>query len=347
MALKQSMYKNYIQYKDDIKCNKALLLKVERHYPTLFMNNREFYFNSMFEFKINKKFNIIEFLFFQLDEMGEGRVSSAQKKNVYLESKNYETEYKNIINNLSTKDVNLNNLDINKLLPSEKNFNYNKEVKLLDRNSSIYKYIDIFSQSAEELSSEPIGLAKQQKSQLDRLMLNENLTNKERLIVLIKLKKINEVIRFSNTLINCPYLETKINNILTGRLCHWYTLLNEMGVKILGNGPKFDRNVVKWGASSALIYSYVTSGIFGLIFYIYICIKFLLFTFEFIKFRFFKKSFKTPIIKQIFYMILFFLLLRSILEGSFAYFGIDQLIFISIFIYYEKYIYKNIPDIQN
>ena len=52
-----------------------------------------------------------------------------------------------------------------------------------------------------------------------------------------------------------------------------------------------------------------------------------------IKFRFFKKSFKTPIIKQIFYMILFFLLLRSILEGSFAYFGIDQLIFISIFIF--------------
>ena len=124
-------------------------------------------------------------------------------------------------------------------------------------------------------------------------------------------------------------------------------MLNETGVKILGNGPKFDRNVIKWGASSALIYSYVTSGIFGLIFYIYICIKFLLFTFEFIKFRFFKKSFKTPIIKQIFYMILFFLLLRSILEGSFAYFGIDQLIFISIFIYYEKYIYKNNINVEN
>ena len=46
-------------------------------------------------------------------------------------------------------------------------------------------------------------------------------------------------------------------------------------------------------------------------------------------------------------MILFFLLLRSILEGSFAYFGIDQLIFISIFIYYEKYIYKNNINVEN
>ena len=190
-------------------------------------------------------------------------------------------------------------------------------------------------------------MAKQQKSILDRLILDENLTKNERLIVLIKLKRVNEVIRFNNTLIDCPYLDSKINNLLTGRVCHWYTLLNETGVKILGNGPKFDRNVIKWGASSALIYSYVTSGIFGLIFYIYICIKFLLFTFEFIKFRFFKKSFKTPIIKQIFYMILFFLLLRSILEGSFAYFGIDQLIFISIFIYYEKYIYKNNINVEN
>ena len=64
-------------------------------------------------------------------------------------------------------------------------------------------------------------------------------------------------------------------------------LLNETGVKILGNGPKFDRNVIKW-EHHALIYSCVTSGIFGLIFYIYICIKILLFTFEFIKFRFLK-----------------------------------------------------------
>ncbi len=347
MALKQSMYKNYIQYKDDVKCNNKLLLKVEKDYPTLFMNNRDFYLNNIFEVKIDKKFNIIKFLFFQLDEMGEGRVSSAQKKNVYLESKNYETEYKNIINNLSTENIDLNSRDINKLKLQNKDFNYNKELKLLDRNSSIYKYIDIFSQSTEKLSSKPIGLARQQKSILDRLILNKNLTDSERLIVLIKLKKINEVIRFTNTLINCPYLESKINNLLTGRLCHWYTLLNETGIIVLGNGPKFDRNVVKWGASSALIYSYVTSGIFGLIFYIYISIKFLFFSFEFIKFRFFKKSFKTPIIKQIFYMILFFLLLRSILEGSFAYFGIDQLIFISIFIYYEKYIYKNIADNQN
>ena len=285
--LKRSLWKNYIQYKEDIKCDKNLLLRVENSYPTLFMNNREFYIHKILEVKINKKFNIINFLFFPLKEMSEGRVTSANQKNVYLESKNYETKYKNIISEKFTDE--LTTSDIGKLLLNEaEKFNYDEEVKLLDRNSSIYEYIDIFSQPSEVLSSEPIGLAKQQKSILDRLILDENLTKNERLIVLIKLKRVNEVIRFNNTLIDCPYLDSKINNLLTGRVCHWYTLLNETGVKILGNGPKFDRNVIKWGASSALIYSYVTSGIFGLIFYIYICIKFLLFTFEFIKFRFFK-----------------------------------------------------------
>ena len=69
------------------------------------MNNREFYIHNILEVKINKKFNIINFLFLPLNEMGEGRVTSANQKNVYLESKNYETKYKNIISEKFTDEL--------------------------------------------------------------------------------------------------------------------------------------------------------------------------------------------------------------------------------------------------
>lgn len=294
------------------------------------------------------------FFFTPIEGFTETRISSADKKNIFLERKKNEENFQKIIaeNKNSLEKI---NRELNFVLPDdnekvnsdgkiklEKKFNYDKEIKSIDENSSIFEYMDIFSQSSEELSSEPVALAKQQKSILDRLLLDKSLTKKERLIVIIKLKRVNEVIRFTDTLIDCPYLETKLNNLLTGRLCHWYTLLDTTGIQIFGNGPKFDRNVVKWGASSAAVYSYVTSGIFGIIFYIYVSIKFLFFAYEFIKLRFSKNSFHTPVIKQIFIVILFFLLLRSILEGSFAYWGVDQLIFISVFIYYEKYIYKKL-----
>ena len=74
--------------------------------------------------------------------MSEGRVTSANQKNVYLESKNYETKYKNIISEKFTDEL---TTSIRKTFTNEaEKFNYDEEVKLLDRNSSIYEYIDIF-----------------------------------------------------------------------------------------------------------------------------------------------------------------------------------------------------------
>ena len=371
-SIKQDIYHHFVQYKEDTKCSEISLIQIEKFFPELFINDREMYFTN--RNVVNKKtgfLDLLNFFFKPMEGFTETRINSADKKNIYLERKKNEEAFQKIITekNFSLLDTNLLSPDDSKNLLSPddsenllspddnenldtktyiiapddyKKFNYNKEVKLIDIKSSIYRYIDIFSQSSEELSSEPVALAKQQKSILDRLLLDKSLTKNERIIVVIKLKRVNEIIRFTNTLIDCPYLENKINNLLTGRLCHWYTLLNETGIKIFGNGPKFDRNVLKWGASSAPLYSYVTSGIFGLIFYLYVSIKFLFFTYESIKLRFKKNSFKTPIVKQIFIMILFFLLIRSTLEGSFAYWGVDQLIFISLFVYYEKYIYRKL-----
>ncbi len=346
ISMKQDIYHHFVQYREDTKCSEKTLASIRKYFPELFVDDREM--SILNRSIVNKKtgfLDIFNFFFIPIEGFTETRISSADQKNIYLERKKNEEKFQKIINEKDFSSIKKNE----NLLSSDdyNKFNYDEEIKLIDEKSSIYSYIDIFSQSSEELSSEPVALAKQQKSILDRLLLDKSLTKNERIIVMIKLKRINEIIRFTNTLIDCPYLENRINNLLTGRLCHWYTLLNETGVKIFGNGPKFDRNVLKWGASSAPLYSYATSGIFGLIFYLYVSIKFLFFTYKFIKLRFNKKTFKTPIVNQIFIIIMFFLLIRSILEGSFAYFGIDQLIFVSVFIYYEKYIYKNKISVEN
>ena len=354
--MKQDIYHHFVQYREDTKCSETNLLQIKKYFPELFISEREMSLTNRFaDSKEKIKFlDIINFFFTPIEGFTETRISSVDKKNIFLERKKNEEKFQKIITEKKNSLEKINS-ELNFILPDdnkkvnydekiklEKKFNYDKEIKSIDENSSIFEYMDIFSQSSEELSSEPVALAKQQKSILDRLLLDKSLTKKERVIVIIKLKRVNEVIRFTDTLIGCPYLETKLNNLLTGRLCHWYTLLDTTGIQIFGNGPKFDRNVVKWGASSAAVYSYVTSGIFGIIFYLYVSIKFLFFAYEFIKLRFSKNSFHTPVIKQIFIVILFFLLLRSILEGSFAYWGVDQLIFISLFIYYEKYIYRKL-----
>ena len=201
--------------------------------------------------------------------------------------------------------------------------------------------------SKEVLAMKPIKVLKAQKKLLQKLYKEENLTIAERIIVIDKLEEINSITQYTVAINECPYSKTRINKLLTGRLCHWYILMGETGFHIIGNGPKFDRNVVKWGASSGPIYTYVTSGIFGIIFYLYICIKFILFSWDFIRTRFSKKYQNISITKQIFFFILLFLMIRSLVEVSFTYWGVDQLIFLSIFIYYEKYIYKNNLSVEN
>jgi hypothetical protein len=71
-------------------------------------------------------------------------------------------------------------------------------------------------------------------------------------------------------LTNCPFLETRINELLTGRICHNYIALADVGLQILGKGARYDRTVLKWGISNTIIYSYVSAGIIGIIFYLHI-----------------------------------------------------------------------------
>ena len=139
----------------------------------------------------------------------------------------------------------------------------------------------------------------------------------------------------------CPYYNHKINLVLTGRLCHWYIILNEVRFQIVGKGPAYDRKIAKWGASNSLIYSYVNSGLVGIIFYFYLLLKLIVFGIQFLKMKFNKiDSYnKNNIYNDTFFIILLFFTFRSFFEVSFGYWGVDQLLFLSLFIYYEKFIY--------
>ena len=141
----------------------------------------------------------------------------------------------------------------------------------------------------------------------------------------------------------CPFVDTKLNEILTGRICHNYIALTDVGLQIFGKGARYDRTTLKWGASNTLVYSYLSAGIFGIIFYLHICYLFILFLLAFIK-NTLKSKNKYLTIEEIlgqslFFIIIFFLI-RSVVEISFGYFGIDQLIFITCLIYYKKFIFN-------
>jgi len=142
---------------------------------------------------------------------------------------------------------------------------------------------------------------------------------------------------------NCPYLNTRINELLTGRICHNYVALNDVGLQILGKGARYDRTVLKWGISNTLVYSYVSAGVIGVIFYLYICYMLLLFFLKFIKdiFNSTNSNFTNKeILTQCLMFLMLFIMSRSIFEISFGYWGIDQLIFIISFVYYKKFIFN-------
>lgn len=141
----------------------------------------------------------------------------------------------------------------------------------------------------------------------------------------------------------CPLVDTKLNIIFTGRICHNYIALTDVGFQIFGKGARYDRTTLKWGASNTLVYSYLSAGIIGVIFYLYICYLIIIYFFTFIKNTLKSKNkhlTREEILGQCLLFILIFILIRSVVEISFGYWGIDQLIFITCLIYYKKFIFN-------
>jgi len=133
---------------------------------------------------------------------------------------------------------------------------------------------------------------------------------------------------------NCHNENISINNLLTGRYCHWIYVFSKINFSILGYGPQADRVFIKWGVSNGLIYSYICAGIFGIIFYFY----FIFSSLKTIKNLIIKKKTLIKDNNLAIYSILifFYMCLRSITENSFTMFGIDQILFFIIFFYIKN-----------
>lgn len=116
----------------------------------------------------------------------------------------------------------------------------------------------------------------------------------------------------------------KSDNFSSGRVQDWKSLLNKFQSKniLFGYGSLGDRYLINQSASNGLIYAIVSSGIIGTIFFI---IASSLIFFHIIKKLFFHtkdSSFQAKILS----IIILTILLRSILETSYAVFGLDFLI---------------------
>ena len=151
--------------------------------------------------------------------------------------------------------------------------------------------------------------------------------------ILIKVieNKVTQVKKIQIVDEDCKFIDTTLNKVLTGRLCHWYVLIKEIKFDLIGNGPQFDRTIVKWGASNSLIYAYVCAGLVGIVFYLYFALK--LAYHLLISYRNKEITFADKLI----FFILIVIFLRTGIEVSISYWGIDQFIFLSLFTYFNKF----------
>jgi hypothetical protein len=139
-------------------------------------------------------------------------------------------------------------------------------------------------------------------------------------------------------------LAKKINNYSTGRLnkFFFYFLYNQNF--ILGTGPMSDRTIanindykVNNDSASAITYTYLTSGILGLILLVYLYNNL-------IKIFFNVKTKKVQFSKIYIKSLILLIFMRSLIENSFTVWGIDFCVLLLSIVtieYYGKEINKN------
>ena len=125
----------------------------------------------------------------------------------------------------------------------------------------------------------------------------------------------------------------------SGRYEDWQSILSEMhNSKIIGYGAQGDRFLINRSASNGIVYAVASSGLLGLMFFVLLSI----YSF-FILFRIFLHI-KDLNQKQIKYyycsIIVLLLLLRSILESSYAVFSVDFIVFYTFVNYLNRFFKK-------
>lgn len=158
--------------------------------------------------------------------------------------------------------------------------------------------------------------------------------------------------RLSKTfnVINKGYFSDKIDGITyatSARNAIWLKIIKDYDYKkIFGYGPQADRYVIlkstkdkpdstyMSNASSSFFYAFICGGYFSFFLLILLNIHALYLMFIYLKNKIYKNN-NNLIFKSTF-LILVFLMVRSILENSYSLFSLDYLLFISSIIIFEK-----------
>ena len=121
----------------------------------------------------------------------------------------------------------------------------------------------------------------------------------------------------------------KTGDLSSGRFEDWRAIfnktINEKKILLFGYGSQADRYLINQTASNGMVYAFSSSGIIGIICFIF----FSLLAF-YQSFKVLLKSYKNDLDFYIYSLIIMMILLRSILETSYAVFSIDFIIIITI-----------------
>ena len=149
----------------------------------------------------------------------------------------------------------------------------------------------------------------------DKVSKNENLENKEKYVRLFR--------------------KSDKNSFSSQRTDDWNSIIEKNQNIFLGYGVMGDRHLINQTASSLHFYNYASGGLFAVIIFLILIIRSI-----FICLIAIFKTYSSPdrdnyLILSASFIILF-LIIRSIVESSFAVFGIDSLIFFTSYFYLEQ-----------
>jgi len=123
-----------------------------------------------------------------------------------------------------------------------------------------------------------------------------------------------------------------IDNFSSGRFEDWKQIVDELDKRfIIGFGAQGDRFLINQTASNGILYALTSSGFIGLFFFLFFTLKIFFIALKNIFLAiFFEKN-------EIFFnFLIIIILMRSVLESSYAVFGIDLIILMTIINYISK-----------
>jgi hypothetical protein len=123
-----------------------------------------------------------------------------------------------------------------------------------------------------------------------------------------------------------------IENFSSGRFEDWKQIVDEVDKRfIIGFGAQGDRFLINQTASNGILYALTSSGFIGLFFFLFFTLKIFFIALKNIFLAiFFEKN-------EIFFnFLIIIILMRSVLESSYAVFGIDLIILMTIINYISK-----------